>query len=585
MSHHANSPPPLELQPISTPEDDNDTTMDEAPDDENALYPPTNTADLNARTLKKLDFILLPFLALLFLFNSLDRSNIGNAETASFTADVGLAPEDLNFAVAVFFAFFVALQPVGAILGRKIGMAIYVPTCMSIWGVCTILHIWVRSKWQLVGLRIVIGALEAGFYPTTVAYLSLFYTRYEFGRRLGLFYGQYAVAGALGGVLSYAVFSRFPKSEGGNGWKSWQVLFLIEGCMTVVLALVGFFWLPHNARSAWFLRPDERRWAEERIRLDQDSSLTASPGHHEASESEETHGLLQEDSEAQSKPAPSSSKTVTDDRGLTREDILEAIFDWKLWYLLLCNILSAIPVTAFSVFLPLILKSLSSNPAYANLLTTPPYLIGAITLYLFTHYSDVSKVRLTPILYSLALLSLGLAGVVLLPVSFPIPRYISLCVLLSGTFIASPLSIAWLANNLPEPGKRSVVLGINGWGNLAGVFSSLLFQPRYAPSYFVPFAVTLCLVLLSFTGYAVFRQLLLSINAERRVVVGEWSEEEVEGERRFGDGPVSRFTGRDGFVDVVTRVLRPDQRLRFKEFVRVEGGRRGDEKITYQYTL
>lgn len=101
----------------------------------------------------------------------------------------------------------------------------------------------------------------------------------------------------------------------------------------------------------------------------------------------------------------------------------------------------------------------------------------------------------------------------------------------------------------------------------------------------MPFAVTLCLVLLSFTGYAVFRQLLLSINAERRVVVGEWSEEEVEGERRFGDGPVSRFTGRDGFVDVVTRVLRPDQRLRFKEFVRVEGGRRGDEKITYQYTL
>jgi hypothetical protein len=33
--------------------------------------------ELNRRTVRKLDFILLPFLALLFLFNSLDRSNVG----------------------------------------------------------------------------------------------------------------------------------------------------------------------------------------------------------------------------------------------------------------------------------------------------------------------------------------------------------------------------------------------------------------------------------------------------------------------------------------------------------------------------
>jgi hypothetical protein len=37
---------------------------------------------LNRRTLQKLDFILLPFLCALFLLNSLDKSNIGNAETA-----------------------------------------------------------------------------------------------------------------------------------------------------------------------------------------------------------------------------------------------------------------------------------------------------------------------------------------------------------------------------------------------------------------------------------------------------------------------------------------------------------------------
>lgn len=48
-----------------------------------ATMPPEDAADvaqhdeeLHRRTLRKLDFLLLPFLALLFLFNSLDKSNV-----------------------------------------------------------------------------------------------------------------------------------------------------------------------------------------------------------------------------------------------------------------------------------------------------------------------------------------------------------------------------------------------------------------------------------------------------------------------------------------------------------------------------
>jgi len=120
---------------------------------------------LSKRTLLKLDAILLPFLSLLFLLNSLDKSNIGNAETAGFTHDAGLSEKDLNISLAFFFAFFVALQPLGAALGRRYGMARWVPACMSLWGLSTILHIWVRKRWQLILLRILIATLEAGFYP------------------------------------------------------------------------------------------------------------------------------------------------------------------------------------------------------------------------------------------------------------------------------------------------------------------------------------------------------------------------------------------------------------------------------------
>jgi MFS family permease len=126
-------------------------------------------ARLSKRVVLKLDFILLPFLSLLFLLNALDKSNVGNAESGHFTEDLGLPKSALNVSVAWFYAFFVGLQPVGAFFGRKFGMVYWVPTTMSLWGVCTVLHVAVRSQSQLVILRVLIATLEAGFYSTTVS--------------------------------------------------------------------------------------------------------------------------------------------------------------------------------------------------------------------------------------------------------------------------------------------------------------------------------------------------------------------------------------------------------------------------------
>jgi hypothetical protein len=64
-----------------------------------------------------------------------------------------------------------------------------------------------------------------------------------------------------------------------------------------------------------------------------------------------------------------------------------------------------------------------------------------------------------------------------------------------GSYVSAPLTAAWLSGNTPgmqfldhfilkggtniyiEPGKRSLVLGMNGFGNLAGIIGSELFQP------------------------------------------------------------------------------------------------------------
>ncbi|EAT77977.2 hypothetical protein SNOG_14785 [Parastagonospora nodorum SN15] len=566
--------PELELMPVPPTASEQNMPPDEA-EEAYAVDP-----RLHRRTLAKLDCLLLPFLALFFLFNALDKANVGqnhpprNAESANFTEDVGLEKSDINTAVALFFAFFVTLQP---------------PKALSLEGNMAVSKVELQVKGAF---GLIADMVTAGFYPVTVTYLSLFYTRFEFGRRLSLFYGQAAVGGALGGIISWAVFSRFHNDgpPGDAGWRPWQVLFLIEGSMTIAIAIVGYFVLPHNVETAWFLTPEERQYASTRVLQDRNIQNVSASSTHEAHDyadedydDEESRDLLN----PAKAPATSRDHASLDDRGVTPADIFSAVFNTKIWHLLACNILSAIPVYAFSVFLPLVLAPLTkkSNPALINLLTAPPHICGAIVLFCFAWYSDLHRIRLIPVLYGLAIMVAGLTIVVALPVSWAIPRYLALNLLLSGTYVASPLTVAWISGNTPSPGKRAVLLGINGWGNLAGIIAAMLYRPSYAESgYIVPFWWTLISVALSAIGYLVFLRRLRNENATRKRILNEWSEDAVEMERLEGKGPRPREHRLIRRVVEFSRSSKLDSLANWLEDA-TERGRQGDERVTFVYGL
>lgn len=310
----------------------------------------------------------------------------------------------------------------------------------------------------------------------------------------------------------------------------------------MLVAIIGFFWLPRSPGTAWFLSKEERALADERIRIDRDG-----PGHahyKNCSDSlpsggnEETTGIISSSDDEQrhllsSQPTGEpveAAKDVTSDSGLSKTDILSSILFLPLiGPLLIINIASSIPGTAFSIFLPLVLESLNlSSPLHSNLLAVPPFLIAAVTLYFFSRASDRSQQRILPILYGLGLIALGLImtlALSLLSVSSTpskvLAQYFSLCVLLSGSFVPSPLTVAWLSGNIPQPGKRAIILGVNGWGNLAGVLAALLFAPRWRDNgYRVPLSITLGFVVFSFLGYLGIEFMLARLNAAR-VKAGE----------------------------------------------------------------
>lgn len=377
----------------------------------------------------------------------------------------------------------------------------------------------------------------------------------------------------------------------------------------MLVAIIGFFWLPRSPGTAWFLNEEERILADERIRSDRDSiesghhkefsDSTPSAGHEElthiqSSSDEEERRLLSSHSTSQH---TGTTTDATSDSGLSKTDILSSILFLPLiGPILIINIASAIPGTAFSIFLPLVVESLNlSSPLYSNLLTVPPFLIAAVTLYLFSRGSDRSRQRILPILCGLGLITLGLIMTLVMSYTpeWSVPhkalaQYLSLCLLLSGSFVPSPLTVAWLSDNLPQPGKRAIILGVNGWGNLAGVLAALLFAPRWRSNeYRVPLFVTLGFVVFSFLGFVVLEFMLTRLNAARAKASKtedlRCDQDDVEADESLIQNLPSAAVIGGSWWDMTIRHWVGERFLRLS---REEAFlRRGDEQITFTYGL
>ena len=82
-----------------------------------------------------------------------------------------------------------------------------------------------------------------------------------------------------------------------------------------------------------------------------------------------------------------------------------------------------------------------------------------------------------------------------------------------------------------EPGKRSLVLGVNGWGNLAGVIGSQLYRPEWAPEYMLPFYTTLGFMIVALLGYLACRCMLAVANDKKLMILSGMTKEDIERER------------------------------------------------------
>ena len=119
---------------------------------------------------RKFDLRILPILAVMYLFNSLDKSNLGNAKTSGLEETLGLKGNQYNTILSVFFIPYVLTAPFLAILGKKYGPNRVLPLMMFSFGCFTILVTAVKNFGGLMTLRWLLGMSESAFFPLVIYY-------------------------------------------------------------------------------------------------------------------------------------------------------------------------------------------------------------------------------------------------------------------------------------------------------------------------------------------------------------------------------------------------------------------------------
>ncbi|KAL9006062.1 MAG: hypothetical protein Q9188_001189 [Gyalolechia gomerana] len=135
------------------------------------------------RVVRKVDFRLIPLCGLMYCVSLLDRTNLSNAAIAGMTKELNLRtknPDRYSVITLVFFITYVIAQPPTTILTRFFGPRIWLATITLFWGATMIGFGFVKDWKTLVGLRLILGVLESGFFPGVVYLLSTWYKRLAF---------------------------------------------------------------------------------------------------------------------------------------------------------------------------------------------------------------------------------------------------------------------------------------------------------------------------------------------------------------------------------------------------------------------
>lgn len=262
--------------------------------------------------------------------------------------------------------------------------------------------------------------------------------------------GFYLVSVVIGGFSSILAYGLMQMENVGN-LRGWRWIFIIEGIITCIVAVVAFFTIidfPDKVlekRNGQFLTASEVEVLKARIDRDRDDSV-ADP--------------------------------------LTWAKTGKILSDFKLWVFALLFMCNTMPSYAFSYFLPIILTGMGYSNENAQLLAAPPYVFACILGFSFAVLADKLRMR-GPIIIAQSVICITGLFITAYSTNHG-ARYFGIFLGLAGAQGNVPAVLSYQSNNIRMSSKRAVGSALQvGFGAIGGIFASTVFRdvdkPHYLP--------------------------------------------------------------------------------------------------------
>ncbi|KUI62328.1 hypothetical protein VP1G_09456 [Cytospora mali] len=436
------------------------------------------------RVIRKTDMYLLTWLCLMFFGLQLDRGNLSNAVADNLLDDLNLTTDDYNNGTTIQLLAFLAAEFPVQFLTKRYGFRYILPTMMFLWGTVSWAQAWMTNRTGFYLGRAFIGMCEGGFIPGTVLFATYFYKSKELAVRLAAFWSTLNIARVISALLAAGIL----EMRGVSGKPGWFWLFLIEGLLTCVLAILSFLYLPGSPvstkgplwRKPWYTEREEVIMVNRILRDDPAKGLTA----------------IQE-------PA-------------TWKDVKEAWMDPAMWGLYFVGLVAYIPATPVQSYLTLTLKRLGFSTFNSNMLTIPSAVLQIITMLALAFSSDHFNERTFHAFFGEFWIMPMLIAILTLPNGGNDWGRFSLVTLISGYPYFHPIISSWISENTFDVKKRAITAATyNVIVQIGSLVGSQIYRKTDSPYYKRGNAVLLAICVLSLVAIVVQRQVLVYLNGKK----------------------------------------------------------------------
>lgn len=217
---------------------------------------------IDTATYSRITWRLMPYLFVCYILAYVNRVNVGFAHD-ELRLGLGMTDEMFGRGAGIFFIGYLFFQVPSNMALRRVGARRLLGPIMIVWGLVSAATMFAKGPTSYCILRFLLGAVESGFFPGVILYLTFWYTEKYRVRMVAIFSSAIPLSGVVAGPLCTWILKDL---NGVSHLAGWQWLFLLTGIPSSIAGLVTLYFLTDEPAQAAWLTENEKRLVLERLR-------------------------------------------------------------------------------------------------------------------------------------------------------------------------------------------------------------------------------------------------------------------------------------------------------------------------------